>query len=190
MKISLKQIVLWCVEYWGRFSTRERIFLSVGAVLTIALLGYHFLVSPFVDRLRMLDRLTIQKEKEIVELSQLREQYLILQRKISAVEGRIAKSEEGFSLFSYLEGISVKNQVKDRIVFIRPQPSQVFGDYREIAVEVKVENVTLAQVVNLLDAIQGSPQFLRIKRAQFKTRYNDPRLLDGTFVVSSYEKVL
>lgn len=158
--------------------------------MTIALLGYHFMVSPFVDRLRMLDRLTIQKEKEIVELSQLREQYLILQRKILAVEGRIAKSEEGFSLFSYLEGMAVKNQIKDRIVFIRPQPSQVFGDYREIAVEVKVENVTLAQMVNLLDAIQGSPQFLRIKRAQFKTRYNDPRLLDGTFVVSSYEKVL
>ena len=188
MKISLKQIVTWGVEYLSRFSSRERVFLLAGAVLTIGLLGYHLVVSPFVDRLKVLDRLIIQKEKEIADLSQLRGQYLILQQKISTVEGRIAKSEGGFSLFSFLEGIAVKNQIKDRIVFIRPQPSQVFGDYRELAVEVKVENVTLAQVVNLLDAIQGSPQFLRIRRAQLKARYNDPRFLDATFVVASYEK--
>jgi len=52
-----------------------------------------------------------------------------------------------------------------------------------------MESVTLAQAVKFLETIQASPQFLRVKRAQLKTRYNDARLLDGTFVVASYEKI-
>jgi type II secretory pathway component PulM len=187
MKISLKQFVIGGIELWERFSSRERVFVAIGVVLTAALLGYHFLVSPFMDRLDVLDRLILLKEKEIVEMNQLRQQYLAAQQKISAVEGRIIRNE-GFSLLSFVEGIAVKNQVKDRIVFIRPQPSQVLGEYREVAVEMKLESVTLAQAVKFLETLQNTPQFLRVKRAQLKTRYNDPTLLDGTFVVASYEK--
>jgi type II secretory pathway component PulM len=188
MKIAVKEIAIRGVEFWVRRSSRERAFLTIGAVLSVILLGYHFLFSPFVDRLRIVDRLITQKESEIVEMSQLRKQVLAAQQKISGVENRIVQYK-GFSLFSTVEGIAVKNHIKDKIVFIRPQPSQVLGDYREVAVEVKVESVTLAQTVKFLETIQASPQFLRVKRAQLKTRYNDPRLLDGTFVVASYEQV-
>jgi len=187
MKIAVKEIAIWGIELWERFSSRERVFVSAGVVLTAALLGYHFLVSPLIDRLEVLDRLILQKEKEIADMNQLRQRYLASQQKISAVEGRIIQ-DKGFSLLSFVEGIAVKNQVKDRIVFIRPQPFQVLGEYREVAVEIKLENVTLAQVVKFFETLQNSPQFLRVKRAQLKTRYNDPKLLDGTFVVASYEK--
>jgi type II secretory pathway component PulM len=188
MKIPLKEIVIWTAEFWERLSSRERTFLAVGVGLSVILLGYHFLFSPFMDRLRTMDRLISQKENEIVEITQLRKQVLAAQQKISGVENRIVQ-DRNFSLFSYLEGIAVKNQIKDRIVFIRPQPSQVSGDYREVAVEVRMESVTLSQAVKFLETIQASPQFLRVKRAHLKTRYNDPRLLDGTFVMASYEKV-
>lgn len=188
MKIGLKEVAIWGAEFWERLSSRERTFLAVGIGLSAILLGYHFLFSPFMDRLKTMDRLISQKENEIVEMSQLRKQVLATQQKISGVENRIVQ-DRNFSLFSYLEGIAVKNQIKDRIIFIRPQPSQVSGDYREVAVEVRMESVTLAQTVKFLETIQASPQFLRVKRAQLKTRYNDPKLLDGTFVVASYEKI-
>ena len=185
--MTIKEIVIGGLEFWERFSSRERVFVSVGVALTVALLGYHFLVSPFMNRLEVLDRLILQKEKEIVDMNPLRQQYLAAQQKISVVDGRIIQ-DKGFSLLSFVEGIAVKNQVKDRIVFIRPQPFQVLGEYREVAVEMKLESVTLAQVVKFLETLQNAPQFLRVKRAQLKTRYNDPKLLDGTFVVASYEK--
>ncbi len=187
MKIRVKEITIWVVEFWERLSSRERTFLAVGIGLSMILLGYHFMFSPFMDRLKTMDRLISQKENEIMEMSQLRKQVLAAQQKIAGVENRIVQ-DKSFSLFSYLEGIAVKNQVKDKIVFIRPQPSQVLGDYREVAVEVRMESVTLAQTVKFLETIQASPQFLRVKRAQLKSRYNDPSLLDGTFVVASYEK--
>jgi type II secretory pathway component PulM len=188
MKILLKQMIMRGAEFWERLSSRERTFLAVGMGLSVILLGYHFLFSPFMDRLRTMDRLISQKENEVVEMGQLRKQVLAAQQKISGVENRIVR-DRSFSLFSYLEGIAVQNQIKDRIIFIRPQPSQVSGDYREVAVEVRMESVTLAQAVKFLETIQASPQFLRVKRAQLKTRYNDARLLDGTFVVASYEKI-
>ena len=187
MKIAVKKMVTWGVELWDRFSSRERIYVVSGAVLTTALLGYQFLVSPLMARLGVLDRLILQKEKEVVDMNQLRQQYLASKQKISMVEGRIIQNK-GFSLLSFVEEIAVKNQVKDRIVFIRPQPSQVLGEYREMSVEMRLESVTLTQAVKFLETLQNAPQFLRVKRAQLKTRYNDPKLLDGTFVVASYEK--
>jgi type II secretory pathway component PulM len=188
MKIGVKETVIWSTEFWQRLSSRERAFLAVGMGLSTILLGYHFLFSPFMDRLKTMDRLISLKENEIMEMSQLRKQVLTIQQKISGVENRVIQ-DRNFSLFSYLEGIAVKNLIKDRIIFIRPQPSQISGDYREVAVEVRMESVTLTQIVKFLETIQASPQLLRIKRAQLKTRYNDPKLLDGTFVVASYEKI-
>lgn len=188
-KDSIKEILFWIVEFWAKRSPREQLFLTVGLLFTVALMGYQFGLSPFLDRLTRLDRLIQQKEKEIVEITQLRDQYLLASQKVSAIESRLSTDKEGFSLFSYVEGIAVKERIRDRIIFIRPQPAQVSGNYREVAVEVKMEGVNLPQVVSFLQGIQSSPQYLRIKRAQFKTRYNDPKLLDGTFVLASYERV-
>jgi len=71
---------------------------------------------------------------------------------------------------------------------MRPLSPQVHAPYREVLVEVKVENVTLARIIPFLRAIETAPYALRIKRLAMKTRFADPSFMDVTFLVSSYEK--
>ena len=52
----------------------------------------------------------------------------------------------------------------------------------------KLESVTLPQIVAYLTALDRAPQRLRVKSLRLKTRYADPKLLDGSFVVSTYDK--
>lgn len=187
MRDWVRQLTALIGGFLSRFSPRERIFLSLGLIASAGLLGYHFFLSPVLERLKILDRLIAQKQEESIEMSRLRGEYLAVAQKVSAMEARVTGGGEGFSLFSYVEGVADQGGVKENIVFIRPQPEQSFGPYREIGVEVKVEALTLAQMVQFLDLIEQSPQLVRIKRLHLKKQYSDPRLLNGTFVVASYE---
>lgn len=184
----IRQIGFFFSALLARFEPRERVFVLLGLVAVVVLLGYHFFLAPFLDRLEILDRLIAQKQDEVVEMADLSRQYQAVQQKVASIEVRIARSREGFSLFSHVEGTAVRNRVKENIVSIRPQPEQVSGPYREVGVEVKVENLSLPQLVKFLRDIQQTQQIIRIKRMQLKKQYSDPRLLSGTFVIASYER--
>jgi hypothetical protein len=110
-------------------------------------------------------------------------------KEIDAIERRLPK-ESSFSPLSFLEENAAKNRIKGNIAFIRPLASQEHkSQYREVPVEVKVEKVTLAQIIPFLAALEKSNHRLRIKRLSMKTRFSNPDLMDVTFLVLSYEKV-
>lgn len=171
-----------------RLSRRERWVLGGGALVAFFLVGYLAVLDPALERMGQLDRLIPQKEKELREFTDLKERYLTLSNGIKAVEQRLPLQNQ-FSPLSFLEENATRNQIRANIAYIRPLTPQVHEPYREIPVEVKVENVSLARVVPFLTSIENAPQPLRIKRLSMKTRFSDPALMDVTFVVSSYEKI-
>jgi hypothetical protein len=101
---------------------------------------------------------------------------------------RTIASPGTFSLLSFVEETAATQQMRNRLVSIRPQPTQSLPPYREVSAEVKLESVTLPQVVAYLTALDRAPQRIRVKSLRLKTRYADPKLLDGSFVVATYEK--
>ena len=62
-------------------------------------------------------------------------------------------------------------------------PSEV---YNEESVEIKMEGVTLEQLVRYLHQIENSPQLLKIKRLEIKPRFNNRQILTATFRVSAF----
>ena len=157
-------------------------------MVALLLVGYVFFLGPAWERMVQLDRLIPQKEKEAGEFATLRENYLAVSNGIREMERRLPTQNQ-FSPLSFLEENATKNQIRANIAYIRPLPPQIHEPYREIPVEVKVENVSLARVISFLSAIENAPYTLRIKRLSMKTRFSDPALMDVTFVVSSYEKI-
>jgi hypothetical protein len=62
------------------------------------------------------------------------------------------------------------------------------GDrYKESSVEVKLESITTKQLVDYLFRVENSDAFVRIKRLHLKKRRDNPKYLDATFLVSTYE---
>lgn len=159
-----------------------------GGLAALLLVGYVALLGPAWERMTQLDRLIPQKEKEVAEFASLRENYLAVSNGIREVERRLPLQNQ-FSPLSFLEENATRNQIRTNIAYIRPLAPQIHEPYREIPVEVKVENVSLARIVSFLSAIENAPHTLRIKRLTMKTRFSDPAFMDLTFVVSSYEKM-
>lgn len=171
-----------------RLSPRERWILGGGIGIGLVLIVYFVLVGPAWDRMVTLDRLIPQKEKEAREFDNLKGEYLGVAQAIQEIERRLPNSNQ-FSPLSFLEETATKNQIRANIAYIRPLAPQLRDPYREIPVEVKVENVTLARIVPFLSAVENAPYPVRIKRLALKTRFSDPSLMDITFLVSSYERI-
>ncbi len=172
-----------------RLSTREKWMLGGGSLTALSLLIFFLLVDPALTRIVRLDQLIPRKEQALRELLQLKEEYQALSKQVQIVENQLP-IESTFSPLSFLEENAEKNRIKDKIAFIRPlTPEEHQSLYREVPVEVKVEKVTLSQIIPFLSALEKGPHRLRIKRLSMKTQFSNPDLIDVTFLVLSYEKV-
>jgi len=170
-----------------RLSLREKWMLGGGGLVVLLLIVYFTQIDPTLARMEQLESLIDRKEVALQDMDSLKRDYLSLSKKIRAFEARLP-AETTFSALSFLEENAAKNGVRGHIAFIRPLTPQVQKPYREIPVEVKLENVSLAQIIPFLSAIEEAPQGLRIKRLSMKTRFSDPDKMDITFLVLSYEK--
>jgi general secretion pathway protein M len=177
-------------DYLETRSQREKVVLLAGGVIVAGLLLYSLIQLPFsyMERMETLDRLILQKEDDLKQLTALKTQYQKLHERIGRIETRIAQDRQGFSLLSYLEEVATASKIRSNIAYMRPQTMPQSGGYREMAVEVKVENAPLGQIVRLLTALEQSPHVLKVRRLHLKTRFADPNYLDAVFLLSTYEK--
>ena len=171
-------------------SPREKVILLSGSVVVVGFLLYGVIQLPFAyqGRMRTLDRLIAQKEADIKQLSELNAQYQKMHDQVGRIETKIAQNRQGFSILSYLEEVATTVKIRSNIAYMRPQTLPQSGGYREMAVEVKVENAPLEQIIRLLTALEQSPHLLKIRRLHLKTRFADPNFLDAVFLLSTYEK--
>ncbi len=176
------------LDFYKKLSRRERIFSGVGILVVGLLLGYFLGVSPLLDKIKTVERLILKKENEIEEMTKLKKDFDELKGKLRRIELKLNQQKGGFSLLSFLERTASTVQIRKNISSMRPQPMAIEDqNFKEDSVEVRIENVSLLQIVEFLNAIEDASIYLRVKQVRLKTRYADPNFLDATFLVSSYK---
>jgi type II secretory pathway component PulM len=171
-------------DLWRRFSWREQLVLGWGAVIVIGLLLYMLAIDPLLQRMAMLDRLIPQKQKELEQLNRLREEYGRLKGQVDA---DVRSMGTNFSLTTFVEKTVLEQVGKSHLAGIKPQPEMPFEQYKEVAVEVRLEQVQLGQIVSFLSGLEQASQRLRVKRLEIKSRFNEPDLLDAAITVAVYQ---
>ncbi|HWP35693.1 MAG TPA: type II secretion system protein GspM [Thermodesulfobacteriota bacterium] len=171
-----------------QLARRERWMVGGGAVAVALLLVYALVVAPLLERSRDLDRLIAQKEREYAEIVRLREEYRRARAELAAIEARLARTGADFQLLSFLEGLAARTGVRDRIAYMRPQAAAAAGRFREQAVELRLDGVTINQLVQLLAQVVEAPQALRIKRLSVVTRYDNANRLDVIVQIAAYQR--
>ena len=170
-----------------RLAFREKVVLGLGALLGVMLLAYTLIITPYMEKMRVLDRRIAQKTVELKEISTLSQEYLEINRRMEELKGKAGKRGKSFPLFSHLESLAAKTLIKGNIASMKPQSTSIGEHYKESSVAVKLESITTRQLVDYLFRIENSEAFLRIKRLHLKKRHDNPKYLDATFLVSTYE---
>jgi general secretion pathway protein M len=96
------------------------------------------------------------------------------------------KRQQNFAIFSRLEEFAGQTGIRNKILYMKPTVSTPSEVYNEESVEVKMEGVTLEQLVRYLHQIENSPQLLKIKKLEIKPRFDSRQILTATFRVSAF----
>jgi general secretion pathway protein M len=169
----------------AQLSQRERWALLVGGVVVLITIFYLGVIAPYRSSLEVLDNRISARQRQIREVQTMRQEFLELQRRLQESEARLNKAQ-GFSLFSFVEGVAAQAASKEHLVYMRPQTPTVQGEVREESVEIRLEKIQLDQMVRLLHAIESAEAPLQVKNLRVRTRFDNRALLDVVLTVSSY----
>ncbi len=176
-------------ERWQHFSQRERIIVAAGGALVAAALAFVMIVDPLMTSIDRLDRQARRKAKDSQELALVAQEYVVKQARLTRLEQRMPNPPTQFSLLAFMEEATTTAQIRDRIGGMQPQAPIVVQGYQETAVDLRLDGVTLPQILALLVAIEQAPYDVQVHHLQMKPKYDNPVNLDATLRIVIYAKV-
>ncbi len=146
-------------ERWRAFydkrEPREKLLLRVAGALLGLLIIYNFLYLPIVGLAGDLGDRVEARRRDLIEIRGLMRGYDRLKRDMTAAEHRTLPGGPNFSLFSVLEQTLTTTAGRDRIGSITPGDHPVPGGFRQYSVDIKLNGITLQQIVDTLYGVQS-----------------------------------
>ena len=176
-------------ERWQHFSQRERIIVAAGGAVVAVALVFLLIIDPLMATIDKLDRQARRKAKDSQELALVAQEYVVKQARIAKLEHRMPIPPAQFSLLAFMEEATTTAQIRDRIVGMQPQAPLDIQGYQETAVDLRLDGVSLPQLLALLVAIEQAPYDVQVHHLQMKPKYDNPVNLDVTLKIVTYAKV-
>jgi len=167
-----------------KLTNKTILYLAVWSLLFILILWLG--VMRPVQRVKSLNKVIPKKEKELQKLIALREEYSQYKLKMEAIDQKLKTRQKDFAIFSLLEKLALKAQVKEHIEYMKPSSFTATSEYKELSVKMALKGVSLRQLVNYLYEIEASNQLLNIKLLDIIADRTSGTGLRATFEVSTY----
>jgi general secretion pathway protein M len=173
------------VNFLQNLGTREKIFV-IGAMVAILLaLLFTLVIDPLMAHSARLDRQIAAAQRQLQELHVLQREYRRQKSVLDHINAQL-KRQKNFAIFSRLEELAGQTGIRSKILYMKPTISTSSEAYEEESVEIKMEGVTLEQLIRYLHQVENSPQFLKIKRLHIKPRFDNRQILTAIFRVSTF----
>jgi type II secretory pathway component PulM len=163
-----------------KLESKDKKTLIFGGIAAAIILLYVFVVSPLTTDLSRKRELIPKKERDLADMRVLKEEYLEMQKRLQQAQAVAAKRGP---LLTEIETLTKRQNLSSKMVSLKPQAGVQTESFKESIVEIKLENITLYDIVNYLYQLERDG--LRIKKLNFKPRYDNPKLMNTTILVSS-----
>ena len=170
-----------------KLAKRERFILGFGVVFVTGFVLLQSLVLPYLEARETMIRSLNRNEKNFADIQLLRQEYLELKSKQVDIKKRLANRSSGFSLFSFIEERAAGTQVKDRVTYMKPSANVIEEGFNESIVEMKMERVTLDQLVSFLKEVESEEMIVSIQRISIQENSQDRGLLDTVIRIKTFE---
>jgi hypothetical protein len=178
------------MNYYARLAPRERLLLGVAAVSVLLISLYSFVWDPLQTSRTQLTNRIAKKERELEAIQKKRDEYLEKVRRLEASQSSIPELDPKFpGLFAYLQTTVAQAVPHERIVSMNPSSKNIGTDFQEELVEIRLSQVSLPQLVDMMYRVELGEPPLRFSRLAVKKRANDIRNFDVTATVSLLKAV-
>ena len=169
-----------------KLARREKYFVSAAAIFIGIFCLFQFLIFPFFEAKRRIQRGVSAKEDGLKEILRLSSEYNRYRKSSQGIQQVIAQRSKGFTLFSFLENKAGDAGIKTFIKSMKPSLSTRAGPYKESLVEMKLEEITLHQLVNYLYRIESPDNVVSIKRISIKENKKKSDRLDAILQIVTF----
>lgn len=150
---------------------REKTVVFGGLSVLVVLLAVQFLVRPALDRMSTLRRIIASKQQELAELNAKSFNYKQIEIEVRKLRFTVDQQDQGPSILAAVEYVRQASGLSDNILSLRPISVALDERYQETVVEIQLQGVTMAQLVQLLSRLEsvdfpGGIKSLDIRRAQ------------------------
>jgi general secretion pathway protein M len=173
------------MNFLQNLGTRERVFIMGAGVAILLALLFTMVIDPMLAYSARLDKQMVVAQRELREVYTLQQEYQRQKTVVDRINAQL-KRQKSFSVFSRLEELAKQTDTRNKILYMKPTVSTPSDAYEEESVEIKMEDVTLEQLIKYLFQIENSPQFMKIKRLYIKPRMDNRQLLSVIFRVSTF----
>lgn len=171
----------------SQLNQRERIFVFAGGFAIVLVLLYFAIVTPYQSALNRLDRQITVRSGQLQEVKALQTEYLALQQQMSRME-RLLGQRQNFSALTFVENLVERTAGRENLLSMRPQSPEVRNEFTVDAVEIKLERLTLRELLEFLLGIEGAATPMQVRNLYLKQRFDDRSLLDATMTVTALRR--
>jgi len=164
---------------YQKLEPRERILVQIAGGLVGAFLIYKLIYMPIVDLSLGLQDKIVQRQQDLAEVRRLAATYAQLKSELASAERHTVPPGKDFSLFSVIEASMTKSVGRQKIGSIAPGSDRKLTDgFTEYSVQLKLDNVNLAQLVDALYGINSLSMPIGISDIRIQRRTQDPHSYD------------
>jgi general secretion pathway protein M len=164
-------------ERYESLDQRTRLQWGIGVALILLVI---ILFTTLNGQISALEKKRKARENDLVEMMTLKQRFLTAKLSSQRFAGRLAGVRADDSPAKIIEEIGIKGKSSK----ITPLKSEVRGGFTEDSAEVKLDGLTLNEAVNLLYRLEKGTRPVLVKKANLKTRFDDPALLDLTLTIA------
>ncbi len=164
---------------YQKLEPRERILVQIGGGVFGLFLIYNVIYMPIVDLSSGLETEIAQRQHDLVEVRRLSNQYVQLKSDLANAERHTVPLGKDFSLFSVVESSMSKSVGREKIASITPGSDRKLSDgFTEFSVQLKLENVNLALLVDALYGINSLAMPIGVAYLRIQRRTQDTHSYD------------
>lgn len=170
-----------------RLSKRERFLLAVGVLFVLGFVFHQLIADPFLTKKQRLERSLQTKAANVLEMKLLQKEYQQISENKRDIMGRLQSRSPEFSLFTFVEQQIDAVRMKERVTSIKPGVSDYQEGVRQALIDLKIEGIVLAQLVDFLASIESFDKVVFVERIVVQNNSREDGLLDVMLSVLTFE---
>jgi hypothetical protein len=140
---------------------------------------YAIAISPARERIETLSRVISEKQRELQKVRAISEEYAFLNKDLGSLQTQADSDRDNFRLLPFLESLIDECGIDKNVETMKRQVMPINSNYSEIIVEVRLDNLSIGQLVAFLGKIESSQARARAKSLYVKRDMANKNLLDS-----------
>lgn len=165
---------------------RQQIMALIGSGIVLILIVI-MPISLAGSKLSTMEKAISNGREQINDVAREIADYNKSRAQLNSIEG-LLKTGFDTSMATTLENLASQSGVKENVESFKEKPLVPSEIYDEASVDARMSKLSLDQLVDFLYKVENEKsRVLRIKQLQIKPRYDNKKLVDASFQVSTFK---